>query len=204
MAFDAVEDLVTRRLRIETIAKTLQEKHMSPPEVLKLPPLLELRRQKYLLPDEVFGHQALFDRVLVMQLSERDDADNEKFEGTNIFKTQSKQAADLEALPRGVLVSAGLKALDNLRANGIDIGHVVTFIKQAPFRLPLGTVEGVNFNVLVMRDGDLNTSEDLVRLQRAGKVRVEIKEFNGAECHCFVDESGKQWNPACPQADFDY
>lgn len=204
MAFDSVEDLVTRRLRIDSIAKTLQEKHMSPAETLKLPPLLELRRQKYLLPDEVFGHQALYDRVLVMQLSERDDADNEKFEGTNFYKTQSKQAADLEAMPRGILVSAGLKALDNLRANGIDLGHVVTFIKMAPFRLPLGSIEGVHFNVLVMRDGDLNTSEDLVSLQRAGKVRVEVKSFNGADCHCFVDESGKQWDPSCPVADWDY
>lgn len=204
MAFDSVEDLVTRRIRIDSIAKTLQEKHMSPAEKLKLPPLLELRRQKYLLPDEVFAHQAVYDRVLVMQLSERDDADNEKFEGTPFFKTQKKQAADLEALPRGVLVSAGLKALDNLRANGIDLGHVVTFIKMAPFRLPLGSIEGVHFNVLVMRDGDINTSEDLVTLQRADKVSVAIKKFNGLECHCFVDEAGKQWNPACPVADFDY
>lgn len=203
MSFETAEALVNKRLRIDQVAATIREKHMSPAGSLGLPPLLDERRLQYMLPDVVFSHQALFDRVLIMQLNERDD-DAEFYEGTSIIKTQQRQAADVEALPRGIVVSAGLHALDNLRANGVELGHIVTFIKQAPFRLPLASVEGVNFYIMCLRDGDLNTSEDLVKMLREGKVKVERRKFGEQEQHCYVDENGKQWDPAKPATDWDY
>ena len=88
-----------------------------------------------------------------------------------------------ESTPRGVIVSAGLRARDNLASNGMDIGHVVNFIRLSPFRLPYLSISGVEMCLLVMRDGDIVSSEDVPAMKLRGELKVVTK----------VDEKGREF-----------
>src|SRR5690349_8585987 len=94
--------------------------HMSPMhKPLGLGPLVEQKRWRYGIPDEAFFNQcAAFNKVLVSQIPEEE---SDTYEGTVILKTEVTKKRELVEAPRGVIVSAGLQALDELRSNGIDI-----------------------------------------------------------------------------------
>ena len=169
--------------KFKSYAKNLRDKygeHMSPAGALGLPPLLEKRRIEYGIVDEAFEQECLFDRVYVWQIP-RNEADT--YEGTMIIRPDQAKRREEESCPRGVIVSAGLKALDNLRSNGVDLGHVISFVRMSPWRMPIGNIAGVEIPpLLVMRDGDLISSLDLCEARRAGKVRtIQAQAASGLE-----------------------
>ena len=176
-------------------------KAMSPPGALGLPELLEKRRWEYGITDGAFAFQPFHDRILVWQTSRA---------RTRESKTSLIELSDIgqkrikESNPEGILVAAGLEALDQLRMNGIDLGHMVSFVRQAPWRKVVDYVEGKEFYVMIFRSGDLIGSEDLVRLMREGDVTIEFdeKEYQ----HFYKTKDGKVWRPsmANPQLDEDY
>jgi hypothetical protein len=166
---------------------------MAPKGSLKLPPLLEARRWEFLMPDGCFQTQALFDRILVMQIPYTDKS---TFGDTGIIMPETTKARLGDEACRGIIVSAGLKALDNLRSNGVDLGHVIRFIRNAPWRMEVDNVLAKTVYELVMRDGDLIASEDLAEACRRGECRVEWDDE--AKQHVYVDSKGKQWEPKLP------
>lgn len=186
----------------------------SPPGALGLGKLLDGRRIKYNIPDEAFEMQAAFDRILVWQVdslhqeqyAEKHGVDAAgKFAGTSIYMPDNTRKGKREETPRGVIVSAGLRALDNLRSNGIDVGHLVNFIRLAPWRIPIASHAGHVSHLMVLRDGDLIASEDIVGQQRRREVRIKaIETEGGGTTHVFIDENGKAWSPQEPFVDESY
>ncbi len=166
---------------------------MSPKGTLKLPPLLEARRWQYLIPDGCFSVQAVFDRMLVMQIP---FSDKKTFGDTSIIMPETTKARRADEACRGIIISAGLKGLNNLRSNGMDLGHIIRFIKNAPWRMEVDVVNGKDIFELLMRDGDVVGSEDLAEALRRGECEVVWDEETAQ--HCYKDATGKQWTPLLP------
>jgi len=183
--------LTRRGLAYENFDQEVR-KHISS-GTLGLGPLVDDKRWKYGIVDAAwFGQQPLFDRVLVWQLPEQE---GDTYNGGIILKTETQKKRELVEAPRGVVVGAGLGALDVLRSNGVDIGHTVGFTRLAPFRRPIGVFAGVPLALIVLHVGDLVDSEDLGSQLQRRTVRVLAKEVEGVTNHYFVDHNGKAWTP---------
>lgn len=161
--------------------------------VLKLPPLLEMRRDQYGIIDGAFAARPVYDRVFIWQIPMEE---SETFGGGLILKTERTKQMEHEEAPRGIVVGAGLKALDSLRSNGIDLGHIVSFVRLSPYRKPCGRGYGnLEEYVIILRDGDIIASEDLEQEVRAGRV----KEHYDTEAHQhFYDSSHMPVVPVIP------
>jgi hypothetical protein len=165
-------------------------------EPLGLGPLVEKKRWLYGIPDMAFFNQSpAFNKILVAQIPEVGE-ESDVYAGTNIIKTEIAKKRDLVEAPRGVIVGAGLQALDELRSNGIDIGHTIGFTRLAPFRRRAGVIAGQPILLVVLLAGDVVDSEDLGEMLRQRKCRVVAKpNEEGVMIHHFIDQNGKMWNP---------
>lgn len=173
---------------------------MSPPGALKLPPLLERRRHIVGIPDGAFKHACLYDRIMVWQIG---FGDGQRYKGTSIWMPDQGKQREKESTERGIIVGAGLSALDAIRANGLDLGHVVLFTRIAPIRVRVDWIDGKDHQVLVMNAGDLVSSEDLAISLRMGlqaTKAIEKSDETGVitTTHLHVDETGKTWTPELP------
>jgi len=173
---------------------------ISPPGALGLPKLLDYKRIKHEIVDSVFDFEPVYDRCFVYQIGLETDI----IEGTGglVMPESTKEWMALTA-PKGILIAAGLRAMDNLLSNGMNIGHTVVFNQSTPFRFPMGNVLGKAQNCLVVRDGEICGSLELRRAQREGLCKREMrvtKDEYGNEVfeHVFLDEHGKLWQPRSP------
>lgn len=72
---------------------------------------------------------------------------------------------------KGVIMAMGPRAMDTLRSNGIEEGHVITFARFAGWELHDNTPEHMRHNqILIIKDKDVLGSDDLKRLLDAGKL----------------------------------
>jgi hypothetical protein len=184
--------LTRRGLKVESLAKAI-DAHISK-EPLGLGALVDAKRKKYGIPDEAFfGQCPAFNKILVWQVGEEE---TDTYGGGLILKTEVAKTRELVEAPRGVIVGAGLQARDELRSNGIDIGHTVGFTRLAPFRRPFMTVGTDRLTLVVLLSGDVVDSEDLGEMLRTRKCRIVPKaNEEGVMIHQFVDENGKLWSP---------
>lgn len=189
------------RAHTEDLQKALKAA-MSPKGKLKLPKLLDQRRLEYGIPDGVFTTSAVFDRVLVYQIEL--NAEETYVPGGKLIRADVTRQRDMTETPLGVVVTAGLRALDALRSNGIDLGHVVRFARNVVWQMPMCSVGGPIHKLVVLRAGEIVSSEDLDRAMKAGKVKVKLQRSKSADgtqeydTHVLVDEKGKAWNPQDP------
>lgn len=162
-------DLVERGIVAANIANAL-EASLAPEGTYNIPLLLELKRKKYGIPNGAFECFPVFDKVYVYQipLNERTTYSD----GGAILKPEAIIASDRNTAPRGVIVSAGLQALDSLRSTGIDVGHTIRFKKFAPFIQPVGEIQGKELTVMVIRDGDIVSSEELAQLYHSRSISL--------------------------------
>lgn len=144
---------------------------MAPPGALNLPALLDARRLEFGITDGAFRQVAIFERVFVFQIPSAANS-GETFGDTTILKPETSKKKAMQEAPRGVLVSAGLRALDILRSNGVDLGHVITFIKLARYHIPYETIAGRDYHLIQLNVGDLVGSEDIALAQITGGVKV--------------------------------
>ncbi len=160
---DTERDAAIKRTR-------LIRERMSPPGALHLPEKLEAARNKHGIPDGFFRVAAGFDRIFVFPIDPF-DAD-EKMPGSSLYRPELTQQKDLQEGYRGVLISAGLTAMDRLMSHGYELGDIVMTNKNVPFARRMELIEGKPMYVLVMRDGDLAGNETLQGDILAGKRRV--------------------------------
>lgn len=194
-ASDNVTPIAVRRgIKSERLAREIGA-HISE-ESIGLGPLVDKKRKQYGIPDEAFFNQCpAFNKILVAQIPE-DEGETYGGEGGLIIKTEIAKTRELVEAPRGVIVGAGLQALDVLRSNGMDIGHTVGFTRLAPFRRPFATIAGERLTLIVLVAGDIVDSEDLGQQLRARKVRTVAKQNEeGVRIHQYIDENGKLWSP---------
>lgn len=164
-------ELVDHDLEAAKRRTALIKEHMSPPGALGLPPALEAQRLKYGITDAFFKVQASFDRIFVFPIDAEDGDKAEKTTG-GIYKPSTTKLRDKQEGNRGVLISAGLTAMDRLMSHGIEIGDIVITNKNVPFARRCESISNEALHYLVMRDGDLAGSETLMDRIRSGKQRI--------------------------------
>ncbi len=181
----------TEELHVELL------KHISPAGALRLNPLLDERRLRYGIPDECFKSFVFYETVHVFQL----DLIDTEMAGSDsrIVRPDATRDRDRRQAHRGIVIGAGLGALDIGISHGWYLGHVVHFIQLAPFRQRSVTIKGKDFDFLVMRAGDLRSSEDTEALRRSGKIRVDVVvDEKGRPEHRLVWEDGRAYSPIEP------
>lgn len=153
----------------ESIERQLKES-LKPKGFYNIPELLDNRRLDYLIPNGAFEVYPAFDKVLIWQLSTKES--NTYAKGGKIVMPDNILAAKRNIAPRGIIVSAGLKAMDALYSTGIEVGHIVRFKKMSPFCMPVEEIDGHELTVMEVRDGDIAASEDLATHinSRRGKI----------------------------------
>jgi hypothetical protein len=193
------EDELRKVIEEESAHEEELKKQCSPAGTMGLPPLLDARRCEWLIPDGAFdaAFGTLYDRILVYQIPMlvKTRGQDSTYGGGLIVKPAQGREREQREAPRGIIVGAGLKALDSLRSNGVDLGHIVTFIKTSVWSVPIAYVAGKWERLQVLRDGDLIYSEDTtlaVKARAAHLVRLD----DGT--HVYQDAEGKRWNPVMP------
>lgn len=144
---------------------------MAPAGALKLPALLDARRLEYGITDAAFTRQAMFERVFLWQLPliAGDFVGSE----SSIILTDAAKIKEKNGAPRGIIISAGLKALDILDSHGGAVGQIVTFIHTAPYHFRYDRIAGHDQLLIVINVGDICGSEDLATEIREGRAHVE-------------------------------
>lgn len=171
-------------------------KRMSPKGALGLPQLLDERRLEYGITDGAFSRQAVFDRVFLWQIPMQK---GDKFESDSlIHMPESVQQREKARAPQGIIVSAGLRALDQLRSHGVDLGHKILFCHAAPYHIRYDSVLGLEQHLIIVLAGDVIGSEDLATNLRNRQVRCLPRRNteNNSVDHVFIDERGDAWLPA--------
>ena len=155
----------------------------------------ELNNSPHKIPDRIYKRamsaQAILDRVLLLQWPE-EWYGAETYEGGIVHKPDSVKERQWNDTPRGLILSIGLGALDALRSNGVDVGHLVHFAANSPYRRILDDHD--SYSLVLVRAGDLVDSEDLAAAIDYGVVAVT--QQNGR--HVLVDAEGKAWKPRLP------
>lgn len=77
---------------------------------------------------------------------------------------------------RGVLLSAGLKALDILFAAGIEIGHIVHWGQWVGTEKQLRDSGAYKGEVLILKAHDITASEDLLSDINEGRIAIERED----------------------------
>jgi hypothetical protein len=112
--------------------------------------------------------QALFERVVVFRVADAASASDTFIPDGRIVKATSTRDRDEIRSPRGVIVSAGLRALEILTDHGMEVGELVWLAPHLPYRFQVGmTKEGASIEFLFCNVGDIVLSEDL--LDRIGR-----------------------------------
>lgn len=190
------------------------DKHVAAPGSFNLPPLLEKRRLEWKIPDGVFrvSPGTLYDRILIYQiplLSEcREDGDKIGGAAGLLWKAEQTKEKETREAPRGIIVGAGMKALDSLRSHGVDLGHVVYFAKNTVYSIAVDYIAGHWDRVSLAREGDLILSEDVSLGMRTGAIHVEAVERVGDDGiqrteHLLVDGKGVAHERMLPPAEDD-
>lgn len=121
-------------------------------------------------------YQPAFDRICVYQYPE-DMAKRETYaEDGMIVKPDAVRSRDKNISPRGLLVAAGVQAMDYLRSNCIALGHIVWTARFSPWQHVIERRAGGDVTMMFMRAGDIVGSEDVLRLMREGKIKVSATE----------------------------
>lgn len=176
----------------EAETKAMRE-HMSPPGTLNLPTLLEARRLEMGLPDDYFTIDAVYQRVFLKQLKPREFGEG-KYGTTGILMIPAVESREGKEAPRGVIVSAGIDALDYLISHGMELGHIVQFCEEAPYGIRVGIPGGYEQKVIVIDVGDIIASEDLAVARNAGDLSVVCDDDDGNK-HKMVKRDGSSWTP---------
>lgn len=177
------DDIVSKAVEIDKQTRA----RMSERGALGLPDALEAARWKHGLIDACFEHQAIFDAVFVYQLDPNEDSEN--YADTSILRPEVAKLRDKQQSSVGILISAGLQALDQLRSEGTDLGDYVQVIKLAPFRVVCGHIAGEEVALLHMRTGDIVGNKSLAARLRKGEVRVV--DVGGSRMdHRYTSQSG--------------
>lgn len=186
----------------EAVAQTAKIKaEMSPPGMLGLPELLEKRRLEFGIPDTAFRVQAAHNRVFVHKIEDEMYKNGRYGKDSVIELPETTKKALATQCPRGIIISAGLSALDTLRDHGMDVGHVVTLLRVAPWRVVYDIIGGEQFAFLVVQDRDIVGSEDTARMLASRQLlRDTVKLEGGREVSVYKTREGTIRVPVETQA----
>ena len=154
--------------------------------------LLDERLKKYGLPP--WPYQPAFDRIVVYTMPE-EKASRETFvEGGLIVKAEVTKDREEQESPRCILVAAGLAARDQLRGDGIDVGHIVWVARFSPWRHTVERTTDGDVDFMFLRAGDVVGSEDVLRLMRDGKIKTKVGD-DGKHQYVVEDSAIPRFDP---------
>lgn len=165
---------------------------MSPKGALGLPPKLDEARCTHGIPDSAFKMQAVYDRVLVFQVAMHV---GETYEGGLVVLSENTRDRETRKAPLGIIVSAGLKALDILRSNGMDLGHRIIHTNSAPYFVRFDNILGKDWHLIVLQAGQITASFDLADDLASRVTRVRQFENDGQPYHAHIGPDGKAFMP---------
>jgi hypothetical protein len=136
--------------------------------------LLDDRVKEFSIP--AWPGEAVYDRIIVFRVPDQ-SADRDTFvKGGLLVKPDDKKEQLKFRSPRGVVVSAGLKARDILESNGIGLGHLIWMASHSPFRFEVDVTEQGSVEFFFMNAGDIILSEDLLEQRVKGLVSIEKRD----------------------------
>lgn len=162
--------------------------------------LLDQRRLEYLIIDAMFDAACLYDRVYVYQIPPKGVVRRQaeaKANGSVLAMSVGWKESEQDKAHRGVIVGAGLSALDHLTAHGVGLGHIVNFALFSPLR-HFPDDELPDESLVVLHAGQGVSSEDTKRMLDEGKLKVVRKNIEGNCRHVYQLEDGTTWLPEIP------
>src|SRR5262245_56980982 len=96
-----------------------------PRGTFNIPMLLDERRFAYGIPNGAFAQYPAFDKVYIWQIPTKER--RTYAQDGQLVMPDAVVSADRNTAPRGIIVSAGLQAMDSLRSTGIDLSYIVRF-----------------------------------------------------------------------------
>lgn len=142
-----------------------------------IPPLLMKRMLELDIP--AWPGQACFERVIVYKIPDEASAGETFAADGVIIKPDNRRETDKDRSPRGIIVSAGLAAMDVLVSNGMEIGELVWFSPHVPYRFEVGKrADGAKLEFYFMNVGDIVLSEDILQRVVDEKLKLE-RRMNG-------------------------
>jgi len=111
----------------------------------------------------------IYDRIYVYPMAGKDQ--DEKIAGSKLFKPTS--VINKYDAARGVIVKAGIGALEQMWSHGIELGHIVWVARLSPWERKYEG-GGSEHKVLVLRASELVASEDLEMDILDGAVSFEL------------------------------
>lgn len=137
--------------------------------------LLDKRIREFNIPQ--WPGQAMYARIIVYRLPDKASKRTTFAEGGLIEKPDTIASDTKWRSPRGVIVSAGLQAMDILRGNGIGLGDIIWMASHTPWRFEVDRkVDGESVEFHFMQAGDVVISEDLIERMRNKTAQVEIRD----------------------------
>lgn len=137
--------------------------------------LLEKRIAEYGIP--MWPGEATYQTILIYRIPDEAAARDTYVPDGLIVKPDDVKANTKFRSPRGIIVSAGLQAMDILRGNGMQLGEMVWMSSWTPFRFEVDTgKDGNPVEFYFMNAGNVTLSEDLLRARQAGNIRVELRD----------------------------
>lgn len=138
------------------------------------PSLLEQRIREYSIPP--WPGQAMYARIILYRIPDKAAARETFNDGGLIVMPDDMVDTKNWRAPRGVIVSAGLHAMDILRGNGLGLGDIVWMASHTQWCFEVDTkvkgdkVEKTAF--YFMQAGDAVIAEDLYEKVQAGTMRA--------------------------------
>ena len=171
-----------------------QRQNMSGPRELRLPPLLEKRRLEWNIPDQEFYYVASYDWVGVYQIPPITGQIDRAGTG-RIIKPDQTKAIELATAARGIIITAGLAAMDYLESHGHQIGAIVRFVRLAPYRQEVGKIGNRDFELVTIKPGDICSNEDHFPLIQSGRMKlVREKDADGRPHYIYKLVDGGTFN----------
>lgn len=182
------DDQMAKRFA-DTARRELEEalQYVSPAYTFRIPELLDKRRMGFAIPDRVFQIAPMFERVFLWPLP--DAGMDARKASKSLWLPENSVTANEQKSPRCLIVGAGMRALDILRSNGSDLGHIVYLVHLNPWWIPCGrNANGKEWWVRVVSVGDIGADEDLATEINAG--RAEVVEDDDRLCRLVRHEDG--------------
>lgn len=134
--------------------------------------LLDDRIKEYGLPP--CPYQPAFDRFVLYTIPEK-KASRETFaDGGLIVKPESVASREKKESPRGIIMAAGLIAMDQLRGHGIGLGSLVWVARFSPWRHVVERTDRGDIEMMFLRVPDVVGSEDTLGELQSGKLSIVL------------------------------
>jgi len=155
--------------------------------------LLQRRVNEFDIPP--WPGEAQFERVLVYQLPDSAAASDTFIKGGLIAKPDNRKSTDQKRSPRGIIVSAGLRAMDILRDNGMEVGELIWMSPNVFYRYEVGKHKnGQPIEFAFMNIGDIVLSEDIINRVWEEKSLV-LTRINSKHVYQGISGTGMRVDP---------